>query len=134
MLRRSLRARRGVHVAGLIALVDHCLSSRSRLRSIAHAPLIGSVIADIVIGMQVLSITAKVAAIVSHVETVVAQVLPVGTQVSPVSVQILLVRTNVRLVALDVAFIVRAIKIVLARRGIGSLSVGVGQWESSSEN
>jgi hypothetical protein len=108
----SLRARRGVHIADLIALVDHRLSPRSRLRSVAHVPLIGSVIADIVIGMQVLSITAKVAAIVSHVETVVAQVLPVGTQVSPVSVQILLVGANVRLVALDVALIVRAVTLV----------------------
>src|ERR1700731_2370215 len=108
----SLRARRGVHVASLIALVDHRLGSGLRLRSVAHAPLIGSMIANIVVGMQVLSIGAKVATIVSHVETVVAQVLPVGTQISPVSVQILLVRTNVRFVALDVAFIVRAVTLV----------------------
>jgi len=109
----SPRARRGVHVADLIALVHDRLGSRSRLRNVAHAPLIGSVIADIVVGMQVLSITTNVAAIVSHVETVVAQVLPVGMKVSPVSLQILLVRTNVRLVALDIALVGTAISIVV---------------------
>ena len=55
------RARRGVHVAELIALVNDRLGPRLSLRHFACHPLAGSAIANIVVYTQLLPITAHVA-------------------------------------------------------------------------
>jgi hypothetical protein len=84
--------------------------------------LTGSAIANVVVGPQILpvtahvalGITAKVAAIAADVEpvtshVVAAQILPVGVKISPVSLEILLISANIGAVASDVAFVVGAI-------------------------
>jgi len=100
-------AARSMHVAELITLVNDRLAPRLSLRYLAHGPLAGSAIANIVVGSQILPIAAQVA--LAAITEVAAQVLPVGTQIGLVSRQVPPISLNVGSVAGDVALIIHAV-------------------------
>jgi hypothetical protein len=130
------RARRGVHIAHLISLVDDRLGPRLSPRYVVRRMLTGSTIADIVVGPQILPVTAQVAlgiatkvtAIAADVgpvtsRIVAAQILPVGVKVSPISLEIPLIGANIGAVAGDVAFVVGAIALLGAAIGAACLLI-----------